>query len=278
MREISFSDLEKRDFDCEGISRIKLNGECKICKLQYSYTTVFTFMLNRKKYQHKKDVWNTCSKCWYKLQTYGSDEWKKKNSEAQKIAQNKPEQKKKNADGVSRSWTNERKKKCSDEMKQRWENDEEFVKKAMANIAWTQSKGDKFNEIMSKSLGRGGNQGNYNGIWYDSCLELSFIMWCESQSIKIKRYDLMPISYLAEDGVNRKYYPDFIINDDTIVEIKGRSGYQKDPERTRLKIEAGKNQFGKYLCIFQDDKILTQFYKKARKYHGETYLKKDDTI
>lgn len=276
MKEISFNDFEKIDFNTSGISRAKLSGICEICQKAYLYHSTLTFMLNRKKYPSKKDNWNSCQKCWYLSQTSKSEDWRKKNSDAQKIAQNRPEQKKKNAEGVSKSWTEERKKTNSEYLKSRWKTDEEFANKAMQNISWTQSKGDRFNQIMHKSLGRGGHKGIYNNLYYGSCLELSFIMWCETESINIKKYDLMPVSYLAEDGVQRKYYPDFIINNDTIVEIKGMSGYQKNPERTRLKIEAGKKHFKKYICIFQEDKILTKYYQKARKYHGKNCIKKDN--
>jgi hypothetical protein len=278
MKKISFEELETKNFDCSGLSRTPLIGRCLKCKSEYFYSTALTFMLNRKKNQKNRSLWNTCSKCWFLINTSESEEWRDKNRQAQLIAQNKPEQKRKNAEGVSRSWTTERKKKASDILKKKWASDEEFSEKALQNLSWTSANGDTFNKIMSKSIKTGGKRGIYNNIHYDSCLELSFILWCEENSITIKRYDLDPISYVAEDGKVRRYYPDFIISDDTVVEIKGRPEFLKNPERTNLKIEAAKKFFKRYTVLYQYDSCLSKFYRKARRIHNETYIKEDCQI
>lgn len=269
MNTITFKDLEDRNFSTIGISNWKLDGgECLKCGSCFTYSHVTTFLLKRKHYPYKKDLWQTCGKCWLRSQTADSPEWRKKNSDAQLIAQNKPEQKARNAAGVSKSWTKERKETNSQYAKDRWKNDEAFRIAASKNLAWTQEGGDKFSEIMKNSIGIGGLRGVYNSISYDSALELSYILWCERKSIPIKRYDLDPVSYTDELGKERKYFPDFIIHDDTIVEIKGYGlYYQKNYLRNICKLTAAKSFFPDYKMILSDDDCLKKYYNEARRLH-----------
>jgi hypothetical protein len=75
----------------------------------------------------------------------------------------------------------------------------------------------------------------------------------------------------------RKYYPDFIININDIVEIKG-SGlwYRKNYQRNILKIEAAKKTFNSFIIIFDNDESVKKYYKTARKIHNETYKKENN--
>lgn len=276
MLEISFSDFEKRDYNTSGISNVKLvGGKCLKCGCNYNYSNIKKFMGSRKFNEGKKHLWNTCSKCWLRIQTGENPEWILKNSESQKISQNKPEQKIKNAEGVSRSWTSDRKKEASLLLKSRWDNDPDFCDKALKNLAWTQTNNELREKIIKKSFGIGGLKGMYNNIFYDSALELSYILWCEEYQIKIVRYDLDPIDYIDENGKIRKYFPDFIINNDTVVEIKGKGLYYKrNYERNIQKFESAKKFFNKYLMILGDDKILRRHYRKARTIHHASKNKK----
>ena len=101
--EICFEDYIRSPYK-KGISNYKLTGRCEDCK------NLFTF--NKVKYFRRRD-WNEkelCQKCYLKHRCYLNEDWIKKNSEAQLIAQNKPEQKLKNSIGVSKSkrWTDEK--------------------------------------------------------------------------------------------------------------------------------------------------------------------------
>ena len=63
------------------------------------------------------------------------------------------------------------------------------------------------------------HHGNYKGLHYDSSWELAFIIYCLEHNIKIERCN--EIRYYEINGIQKKYFPDFIINDNEIIEIKG---------------------------------------------------------
>lgn len=64
-----------------------------------------------------------------------------------------------------------------------------------------------------------GKQGWYKGYWCDSSWELAYLIWCLEHDIKIKRNkDSFEYFY---NGQQRKYYPDFLLEDGVYVEIKG---------------------------------------------------------
>lgn len=266
---ITFKELEIRKYNTKLISNEKICGNCAKCKKGFTYSAVKRFLKTRLQKEDKKHLWQTCSKCWLRINTSEDKGWVKNNSNAQKIAQNKPEQLKKNKDGVRKSWNEERRKRASEIFKSKWANDEAFAKKAISNLI-------NNSDNVKIGFGKGGLKGVYKNIYYDSGLELSFIIWCLKENIKIKRYDKNPIDYIDENGVSRKYYPDFIINENDVVEIKG-SGlwYRKNYQRNILKIEAAKNKFDNYIVLFDKDKSLKTYYKTARKIHSETYGKKN---
>lgn len=280
MKEISFEEFKNRDYDSKGISNYKIYGECKKCEENFIYSAIKKFMRSRKNHPDKKSEWRRCQKCWLNLQTSDNPEWVEKNRKAQIVAQNKPEQKLKNAEGVSRHWREnpERKIKASNTLKRRWEEESGFKEKALNNLNWTQRKDDRYNTIMKKSLGTGGYKGIYKDMRYESALELSYIFWCEENSIEIKRFDLENIDYIDENGDQRQYIPDFIINDNTIVEIKGlglyyQKNYQRNIQKIKyLKVWVEAKQM-KMRLILSGDPILKKHYKKALKYHHETKKK-----
>ena len=276
MKTITLQEFKERNYDTSGISNHKLiDCVCLKCGCDFEYSQVKKFLRNRLS-NNNKDEWETCQSCYLKIKTSENPEWVKKNSEAQKIAQNKPEQKKKNAEGVSKSWTKERRKQAGDYLKDRMENDLEFREKALSNLEWTQKRDSIFYRNIKNSWGAGGLKGAYNNIPYDSALELSFILHCEENNIPIKRYDLDPIKYKHENK-ERYYYPDFIINNNEVIEIKGTGlYYYKNYDRNLLKIESATEHFDSYKVIFSDDKCVTKNYKKARKLHYEIKEKNKD--
>lgn len=64
-----------------------------------------------------------------------------------------------------------------------------------------------------------GKHGRYHGIWCDSSWELAWIIYQEEHQIKFKKYH----GYFEYEFEGRlhKYYPDFELEDGTIIEIKG---------------------------------------------------------
>lgn len=63
------------------------------------------------------------------------------------------------------------------------------------------------------------HKGNYKGIHCDSSWELAYVVYSLEHNIKIERYTGSR-KYIINNQ-EHKYYPDFIINDNTIIEIKG---------------------------------------------------------
>lgn len=64
-----------------------------------------------------------------------------------------------------------------------------------------------------------GKHGFYKGIKCDSSYELAFLIYCLDHNIEIKRCNEY-FNYEIDDKIHR-YFPDFIINNKTFIEIKG---------------------------------------------------------
>jgi hypothetical protein len=62
--------------------------------------------------------------------------------------------------------------------------------------------------------------GKFNGIFWQATFELEFLVNCYENNINVKRYDLNGIKYFFENKEHYTY-PDFIINDMYIIEVKG---------------------------------------------------------
>ena len=268
MSHITFKFLVENNFQYKGLANIPIIDICIRCKREFTYVRLKKFLRNR--ISIPKTEWCQCQKCFLIHRTRDNPQWKANNSKSQLIAQNKPEQKKKNAIAVSKSWNSDRKQKASIFLKNRWKTDDVFVKKAKANL-----KHDMGHTY--RSFGTGGLKGYYNDLYYDSALELSFILWCEEHKIPIIRYNLEPIPYIL-DNKQRLYFPDFIINQNTIVEIKGRGLYFAKNKKSNLaKTKKAKKQLGeKFWIIFDNEIEVKTNYNKARKLHHEIKEKNSD--
>lgn len=69
-----------------------------------------------------------------------------------------------------------------------------------------------------------GKQGRYHGFWCNSTWELAWIIYQEEHGVKFEKYHGY-FDYIFK-GVNHKYYPDFQLEDGTIVELKGYNSEQ----------------------------------------------------
>lgn len=96
-----------------------------------------------------------------------------------------------------------------------------------------------------------GKKGWYKGIFCDSTWELAFVIYCLDNDISIKRNKEFR-TYIYK-GKEHKYYPDFIINDKDVYEIKGYSTDQWQAKKAQNPdvIVIGKKEISKYLdyCI-----------------------------
>lgn len=79
-----------------------------------------------------------------------------------------------------------------------------------------------------------GKSGTYKGIFCNSTYELAWVIYRLDHDLPVKRFK----GYLT-DGVI-KYYPDFIIDDNTIIEIKGYHTPEVD-RKTQLAKDKGYN-------------------------------------
>lgn len=116
--------------------------------------------------------------------------------------------------------------------------------------------------------------GYYNGFYCGSTYELVYLIYCLDHNIDIKRCNIgFEYEYNSKKHL---YYPDFIINNNTIIEIKG---YYKD----EVDIKA-KSVNKPYLILYKDnlkqefEYVLTKYkiqekdlYKLYDKYLGKTY-------
>lgn len=102
--------------------------------------------------------------------------------------------------------------------------------------------------------------GYYKGIWCDSRWELAYLIYHLDHNIPIKRCTNYFI-YSDNENKIRKYYPDFIINNSTYVEIKGRWR-----DNLNKKINAVKTTGSQIIVLFKKE---IQLYLKYcyNKYH-----------
>lgn len=192
-----------------------------------------------------------CDDCYRKTYTY-DDEWKASNSKAQKIAQNRPETLAKQVNSQKLRYQKpgllDRYREIGKEL---WE-DPEYRKKVIANSS------------ISKA-------GTYHELSYQSSIELAFICWCEKAGKRIVNYADAGIPYMW-NGKEHHYYPDFLVDDRVIVEIKGHGGiYQRDYDQNQAKFAVLRKW-----CIERDLGVRVVFdtdlgnraIKEARILHG----------
>ena len=91
--------------------------------------------------------------------------------------------------------------------------------------------------------------GYLDNIFWQGTWELKYLSDCKEQGIIIKRYDLKPFEYNF-NGLKHHYFPDFIINENTIVEIKG---YDIKAERTIYKMNKFMERYDNLLIITDID-------------------------
>lgn len=81
------------------------------------------------------------------------------------------------------------------------------------------AKNNKLGGLNPDTTHKNYKRGYYKGIWCDSSWELAFVVYCIDHNIPIKRnYEYK--EYIFEDKLY-KFYPDFIVNNCDIIEIKG---------------------------------------------------------
>ena len=208
-------------------SKAQVNFVCKLCQKE-SLSQV------RKLAQRSHNLaWEPiCNICIMKAVT-NTEEWRKKNSDSQLIAQNKPSQRLRNSLGqlaahkkdktlawrkgkAARNRTPEQNQRIRDMFlkrhRERKESDPDYAEKFKPS---------------------GYVSGWINSIPFDSSLELYYILFCLRNNMSIKR-----ASFRIKMSRNRIYNPDFLVEEKTVVETKGRwSGSPHTEEKARAAIE-----------------------------------------
>lgn len=103
--------------------------------------------------------------------------------------------------------------------------------------------------------------GRYDGIWFDSSWELAYYLYHKENNVNIVRCDEnFPYKY---EGVERRYHPDFMIND-TYIEIKGYERPETDAKIRDFphKLEIVRRDDMKYILEYMENKYGKEFWNK----------------
>lgn len=246
-------------------SRAIVVGNCKVCGKKFKQ---MWRLLSRRIYSGKKEI---CPDCALNYAT-NTKEWKKKNSEAQLIAQNRPETIEKRNKAVRESKTEDVRKRTSETMREKWkdkqyvENQREAHLEAMRKVFENPETCYKMTHKNRFYTGWYGSK--FGKIYFGSSWELAFIVWCEKNSniINMERCTDW-IEYKDSKNKKRKYNPDFLVwtkSDNYVVEIKGRLDVNKLVE---LKSEAAKKYYkgSSYNIYYKEDLVRMGIMKSNHK-------------
>ena len=123
-----------------------------------------------------------------------------------------------------------------------------------------------------------GKSGWYHGTYCDSSWELAWVIYNEEHNIKFERCK-NSYPYIFQ-GLEHKYFPDFILEDGTLIEIKGRRSNEDCDEQTKVKLNCIKGLTVLYrndiepLLKYVTDKYGTDFIKL---YEGNPYTKRNNS-
>lgn len=109
-----------------------------------------------------------------------------------------------------------------------------------------------------------GKKGWYKGYWCDSSWELAFVIYNLEHGIKFER-NKQGFEYVF-NGEKHKFYPDFILEDGTYVEIKG---YMSDKNIEKI------DSFSKKIVVLDKNKIKQYIIYVEDKY-GKNFIEKYD--
>lgn|GEM_PF-2084494 len=113
-----------------------------------------------------------------------------------------------------------------------------------------------------KGSGRG-RSGWYKGIWCDSSWELAWVLYNIDHNIKFKRNKLR-FTYEYK-GKQHQYIPDFMLNENTFIEIKG---YITDEVKAKIACIPDK-----YTLVILQKTEMKSILQYVRKKYGERFIK-----
>ena len=213
-------------------------GICEICKKKF--TLSIQRLGNR---QWKKEI---CGKCYVPKFVTQQPEWKNNQKNAQLIAQNKSETLLKNSNSVKKFWKEHPEIKISMGVKiSKLHQNEEYRKKVHGSIY------------------KGHIETKWGSIRFESLLELNYIINAinDPYIYNLKRWNKKGIKYISIlDNNEHKYYPDFIINNERILEIKSNFIIDKHRDNLNAKEEATKKQYPNLRFSMLSEDSIKPFY------------------
>lgn len=264
------------DLNTHTPTKIHIVSNCSLCGRCY---TMLVIKFLGRTYEN-----NNLCQTHYVSSVCKTDIWKRKNSDSQRIAQNKKETKEKQILAQKRRFSNEETRELyRRNAKALWENID-YRRKVSSGNRQKWEDAEYVERVTSKSHGayRSNYQGYYEGLRYQSLSELSFILWAKDNEHKIKRFDLPGIPWEDENQVRRLYFPDYIINDTTIVEVKsGHKCYGLDPNNVKI-VQEKYNALVRFCndthysprLVFLADLKDRNLIKRAKSIHEQNCLKK----
>lgn len=205
-------------------NKLYIKIKCEQCN-QEKYVKWGKF--KNRKYCNDIQICNDCVKKY----TSNLEQVKINNSKAQTICQNREDVKIKQSI-ASKNRSEDYKIKWKNSIDKFYNSDEgkkcKEKKSILSKNLWANNENFKYRCTNVKTL-----HGKIYGIRFDSSWELSFILYCVNNDIKINRCNInIPYKY---DGKDKIYIPDFIIDNKYIIEIKG-----KLDEVSKIKMQSAK--------------------------------------
>jgi hypothetical protein len=210
--------------------RFQVSGVCESCNKQVSIPMTHLRDRTLESLKHRF----ICNKCIMKF--VGADTiWKKTNSKAQLIAQNRPETLAKNSKAVKKAWANPktRKKWVEGITKAQQKPELKLKMQKSCRKMWENKKYRQKQRGFSNFTGYAGifHTKENGDVRFESSYELCYLISCDFKKIKTKRFK-GDITYIL-DGHARYYRPDFEENQTILREIKSSKAskvYQKQNE------------------------------------------------
>ena len=241
----------------------RISGVCKKCGLKFEI--LWNNLWNRKRFSGEE----VCGKCTRNAQY--TDEWRKNNSDAQKIAQGSKEARNKMSErikGVHKEHP-ELGKKISRGLKKAYRDNPELRIK----ISKASKKSWEDTGRQESSTGHGYHSGyfvsKHGDIFFASSWELMFLNWCsKNENVSSFKRCNDRIKYLKPSGGTSFYLPDFLVRflngSWIVVEIKGG---RSDIDLVERKRKAALDFYGSsgYVVFYGDDLKNMGIFIESRK-------------
>jgi len=209
-----------------------------------------------------------CGRCARKEQF--TEEWRRKNAEAQKKAQGTPEAKARMSVVLRISWANdpERRVRVSRSLRARYEGNDELRRR----IGDASRRNWRRPEYQEKVSGHGYHHGWFVGrngrLYFASSWELMFLVWCDGcEDVLSVGRNNDAIRYEKPCGMDAFYHPDFDVEvgcGRIVVEVKGGRSELDLVERKRVAAERFYRGSRDYVILYKEDLRRMGIFKESR--------------